>query len=76
MLKNLDGSERQAKWRKAEKTPPARNANGTLLAATFISGACSVSAITHERLKKVIVGPPPGTSKLLRIVRKELMGNR
>jgi len=111
VIKNLDGTERQAKWRNAKKTPPARNADGTLLATTFMSGACSVTAIAHERLKKVIVGlpvalrlidtsqpenleewgmsdvmfigskkvttgPPPGTSKLLRIVRKELRKNR
>ncbi len=58
VIKNLDGTEHGGEWRKSAKLPPARDADGKLLATTFMSGACTITAIAYERLKKAASGLP------------------
>ncbi len=64
VIKSLDGTEHSGSWRKTAKLPPARDANGNLLATTFMSGACTVTAIAYERLKNVASNLPV-TMKLI-----------
>lgn len=56
--KNLTESEISAVWRKPKKAPPAIDEKGLLQVTTFMSGACTVTAIAYERLRKVINGLP------------------
>lgn len=56
--KNLVDSEYRAAWRREKKSPAPVDENGLLQVTTFMSGACTVTAIAYERLKKVIAGLP------------------
>ena len=58
VIKSLDGAEHSGAWRKTAKLPPARDADGNLIVTTFMSGACTVTAIAYERLKKAASGLP------------------
>lgn len=56
--KDLVESEYGAVWRRPKKTPSPVDEAGLLQVTTFMSGACTVTAIAYERLKKVIIGLP------------------
>lgn len=56
--KNLVESDYRALWRKPKKLPAPVDDNGLLQVTTFMSGACTVTAIAYERLKRVIDGMP------------------
>lgn len=43
---------------KTKKIPAPVDENGLLQVTTFMSGACTVTAIAYERLKRVIDGMP------------------